>query len=227
MYGGFDGPNRLVCHYWRYCFRHRRSLVPTLAIGTLHAKGGAKPGDDCLWGWRTKVIVGGSHIILPRFQQAKYFSLELMPFKVELTQEIYLADQKTYVNVEATVLIKVLTDAGEPDILLLIEQLQSKNQLTRAELFRALSANDMRESILRAVELFLDKSESERTELIRIVIEGHLRGLIGQRTFDDLVKDPEVLIEGMFKTTRGDMDRMGLEMVSFTVQGIRRGYPEG
>jgi flotillin len=84
----------------------------------------------------------------------------------------------------------------------------------------------MRESILRATELFLDKSESQRTELIRIVIEGHLRGLIGQRTFEDLVQDPEAVMEAMFKTTQADLDRMGLEMVSFTLQGIHRWSPD-
>ncbi len=73
----------------------------------------------------------------------------------------------------------------------------------------------MRESILRAVELFLDKSETARAELIRIVVEGHLRSLIGQRIFEELVKEPEAIM-------RGDLDRMGLEMVSFTVQGIGR-----
>src|ERR1019366_3936959 len=168
----------------------------------------------------TKVVVGGSHVVYPRFQQAKYFSLELMPFRVELTQELYLAEQKTYVNIEATVLIKVRSD--EPDVALVVEQLQSKNQLTRAGLAGALSGNSMQASILRAVELFLDKSEAERTELIRIVIEGNLRGLIGPRTFEELVSEPEALIEGMFKVTRGDMDRMGLELVSLVVQGMRR-----
>ena len=172
----------------------------------------------------TKVIVGGSHVVLPRFQQAKYFSLELMPFKVDLTQEIYLAEQKTYVNVEATVLVKVHTD--EPDIALVIERLQSKNQLSRAALLGALNGNSAQESILRAVELFFSKSKTERVELIRIVIEGHLRSLIGQRTFEDLVREPEAVTEGIFKNTQDDLDRMGLEMVSFTLQGMRRWSPE-
>lgn len=169
----------------------------------------------------TKVIVGGSHIVYPRFQQAKYFSLELMSFTVDLTQEIYLAEQKTSVNVQAIALIKVRTD--EPDISQVIEQLQSKNQLTRAELLPVLHENSAQQSVLRAVELFLDKSASERAELIRIVIEGHLRGLIRQRTFEELVQEPEAISEGMFKTTLADLDRMGLEMVSFTLQGIHRG----
>jgi flotillin len=170
----------------------------------------------------TKVVVGGSSTVFPRFQQAKYFSLELMSFPVELTQEIYLAEQKTYVTIEATVLIKVRTD--EPDIALVIEQLQSKNQLTRAELLRALNESSARGSVLRACELFLSKSNAERAELIRVVIEGHLRGLIGKRTFEELVREPEAIAEGMFKTTQGDLDRMGLEMVSFTVQGMSREY---
>jgi flotillin len=144
-----------------------------------------------------------------------------MSFTVDLTQEIYLAEQKTSVNVQAIALIKVRTD--EPDISQVIEQLQSKNQLTRAELLPVLHENSAQQSVLRAVELFLDKSASERAELIRIVIEGHLRGLIRQRTFEELVQEPEAISEGMFKTTLADLDRMGLEMVSFTLQGIHRG----
>jgi uncharacterized membrane protein YqiK len=70
-------------------------------------------------------------------------------------------------------------------------------------------------------ELFLDKSQHEREELIRSVIEGHLRGLISGHTFEELVKGLEEIAQAMFKITKADLNRMGLEMVSFTIKGIR------
>ncbi len=153
--------------------------------------------------------------------RSKYLYILLMSFPISLKQEIPLAEQKTIVNVEAVALIKVRTDEPD-DSSEVIEQLQSNNQLTRAELLLALNTNNAQQNVLRAVELFLDKSEAERAELIRLVIEGHLRGLIRQRTFDELVKESEVITDEMFRTTRGDLNRMGLELVSFTLQEIYR-----
>src|SRR5213594_3607279 len=47
------------------------------------------------------------------------------------------------------------------------------------------------ESILTAAEQFLTKSDAEREGLIRLVLEGHLRGIIGQLTVEEIVKQPE------------------------------------
>ncbi|HVY94048.1 MAG TPA: flotillin family protein, partial [Bryobacteraceae bacterium] len=41
------------------------------------------------------------------------------------------------------------------------------------------------ESILTAAEQFLTKAPSEREGLIRLVMEGHLRGIIGQLTVEE------------------------------------------
>ena len=41
-----------------------------------------------------------------------------------------------------------------------------------------------RESVLTAAEQFLTKSDQEREGLIRLVMEGHLRGIIGQLTVE-------------------------------------------
>jgi flotillin len=170
-----------------------------------------------------RVITGGAHLVVPIYQHAKYFSLELMSFTVEMTQELYLAEQETYVDVEAVVLIKVRTD--EPNLSSIIEQLPNEGQLTREELLRVVNENGPERSVLKAVEMFLDKSQSEREELIRVVIEGHLRGIIGQRTFNELVQEPEEITQEMFKRTTSDLDRMGLEMVSFTLKSIHHRYP--
>src|SRR5579862_3845384 len=44
------------------------------------------------------------------------------------------------------------------------------------------------ESILTAAEQFLTKPPEDREGLIRLVMEGHLRGIIGQLTVEEIVK---------------------------------------
>lgn len=74
------------------------------------------------------------------------------------------------------------------------------------------------ESVMTAAEQFLSKSQQERDHLIRLVVEGHLRGVIDQLSGEELLRDPEHIATQMFKTTLADLNRMGLEMISFTLK---------
>jgi flotillin len=78
-----------------------------------------------------------------------------------------------------------------------------------------------RESVMTAAEQFLSKTREERENLIRLVMEGHLRGIVGQLTVEDLVKDPESVGGKMLRTVSPDMDKMGLEVISFTIKDVR------
>lgn len=77
------------------------------------------------------------------------------------------------------------------------------------------------ESIRTAAEQFLSKTQSERENLIRLVMEGHLRGIVGQLTVEELVKDPENVGAKMLKTVTPDMEKMGLQVISFTIKDVR------
>src|SRR6266481_2974547 len=77
------------------------------------------------------------------------------------------------------------------------------------------------ESIITASEQFLTKSDTQREGLIRLVMEGHLRGIIGQLTVEEIVKQPEMVGDRMRGTCAGDMDKMGLEVISFTIKEVR------
>ena len=77
------------------------------------------------------------------------------------------------------------------------------------------------ESILTASEQFLSKSPAEREGLIRLVMEGHLRGIVGQLTVESIVKDPETIGQSMRNTCAEDLNKMGLDIVSFTIREIR------
>ena len=135
----------------------------------------------------TRVITGGSHFVIPLYQRAQEFSLELMSFDVAPRQDLYTT-QGVAVNVEAVTQIKVRSDE---------------------------------ESVKTAAEQFLSKSQQEREGLIRLVMEGHLRGIVGQLTVEDLVKDPENVGSKMLKTDTPDMEKMGLEVISFTIKDVR------
>jgi flotillin len=77
------------------------------------------------------------------------------------------------------------------------------------------------ESIQTAAEQLLTKNDQERQALIRLVMEGHLRGIIGQLTVEEIVKEPEMVGDRMRNTCAGDMSKMGLEVVSFTIKEVR------
>lgn len=77
------------------------------------------------------------------------------------------------------------------------------------------------ESIKTAAEQFLSKTQADRENLIRLVMEGHLRGIVGQLTVEELVKDPENVGAKMLKTVTPDMEKMGLQVISFTIKDVR------
>src|SRR4051794_23986350 len=76
-------------------------------------------------------------------------------------------------------------------------------------------------SIQTASEQFLTKTPDQREGLIRLVMEGHLRGIIGQLTVEQIVKEPEMVAERMRSTCADDMNKMGLEVISFTIREVR------
>jgi flotillin len=77
------------------------------------------------------------------------------------------------------------------------------------------------ESIQTASEQFLTKTDQAREGLIRLVMEGHLRGIIGQLSVEQIVKEPEMVGDRMRATCADDMSKMGLEVVSFTIKEVR------
>ncbi len=76
-------------------------------------------------------------------------------------------------------------------------------------------------SVQTASEQFLTKTPDQREGLIRLVMEGHLRGIIGQLTVEEIVKQPEMVADRMRSTCADDMSKMGLEVISFTIKEVR------
>jgi len=77
------------------------------------------------------------------------------------------------------------------------------------------------QSILTAAEQFLSKPAQERQNLIRLVMEGHLRGITGLLTVESIVKEPEMVAAQVRSGVADDLYKMGLEVISFTIRDLR------
>jgi len=81
-------------------------------------------------------------------------------------------------------------------------------------------------AILTACEQFLDRKDDERERMILHSIEGHLRGIVGQLSVESILKTPDEINSKMRETCSEDLDKMGLEVVSFTIKKVMdsKGY---
>src|SRR6476661_4985618 len=77
------------------------------------------------------------------------------------------------------------------------------------------------DSIRTAAEQCLNKTPQDRENLIRRVMEGHLRGIVGQLSVEEIVKQPEMVSDKMRLTAADDTAKMGLEIISFTIKEVR------
>jgi flotillin len=76
------------------------------------------------------------------------------------------------------------------------------------------------ESIRTAAEQFLTKPPAEREALLRLVMEGHLRGIVGLLKVEEIVKEPEIVAGRVRDSVSDDVNKMGLEVVSFTIKKV-------
>ena len=160
-------------------------LISTL-LGSLYRKVGPNHALIVYGRGGTNVVVGGGTLIVPLFQKAEEFNLELMSFDVAPSYMLY-------------------TTQGIPLKVEAITQLKVENE---------------DEKIRRAANQFLSKSEEDRETMVRQVMEGHLRGIVGLLTVEQLVKDPELVSSKMRETVAADLDKLGLEVVSFTLKDV-------
>jgi flotillin len=75
-------------------------------------------------------------------------------------------------------------------------------------------------SIRTASEQFLTKPPEEREALLRLVMEGHLRGIVGLLKVEEIVKEPEIVAGRVRDSVSDDLNKMGLEVVSFTIKKV-------
>ncbi len=78
---------------------------------------------------------------------------------------------------------------------------------------------DDEDSIRQAAQRFLD-SQEKVAEIVRNVMEGSLRTIIGQLTVEQLIRDREVFASRVQEVANSDLEGTGLAIDVFTIQSI-------
>jgi flotillin len=84
------------------------------------------------------------------------------------------------------------------------------------------------ESIRNAAERFLDAQEDQVDSIVKNVLEGSLRSIVGTLTIEELNLDRQKFQQAVQDAAKGDLATSGLQIDSFTIQAIRdeSGYME-
>jgi flotillin len=84
------------------------------------------------------------------------------------------------------------------------------------------------ESIRNAAERFLEAPEAEVDSIVKNVLEGSLRSIVGTLTVEELNLDRQKFQQAVQDAAKGDLSTSGLQIDSFTIQAIRdeSGYME-
>lgn len=78
---------------------------------------------------------------------------------------------------------------------------------------------DDEDAIRQAAQRFLD-SQARIPDIVRNVMEGSLRTIIGQLSVDELIRDREVFASRVQEVANGDLQGTGLAIDVFTIQSI-------
>ncbi len=83
-------------------------------------------------------------------------------------------------------------------------------------------------SIRLAAEQFLGTGIGGMREITRQIVEGHMRSTIGNMTVQDIFRNRDEFADQVEKGVQKDLDRMGLELISFSLTDISdtQGYLE-
>jgi flotillin len=76
------------------------------------------------------------------------------------------------------------------------------------------------ESIRNAAERFLDSEEQEVDSIVKNVLEGSLRSIVGTLTVEELNLDRMKFQQAVQEAAKGDLATSGLQIDSFTIQAI-------
>lgn len=76
------------------------------------------------------------------------------------------------------------------------------------------------EFLKKASENFLNKNEDYIKNSVVDVLEGNVREIIGQMKLEDIVTDRKQFAEKVMENAAPDMEKMGLQIISFNIQNV-------
>jgi flotillin len=106
--------------------------------------------------------------------------------------------------------------------------LTSQGVLLSAEAQGQVKASSEEGPLHRAVENFLSRGSDGITYVAQEVVEGHMRGILGTLTVEEIYGDREGFADRVREEAAKDFSRLGLELISFSLKDIKdsQGYIE-
>lgn len=83
-----------------------------------------------------------------------------------------------------------------------------------------LKVSSSQEEIRKAAQMFLCRDLSEITSILRQVLEGTLREIVGKMKLTELINDREKFATEVRNNAHGEFSKMGIEIINFTVQNF-------
>jgi len=72
----------------------------------------------------------------------------------------------------------------------------------------------------RALEQFAGQSKHEIERALLLAMEGHLRGILGTMTVEEIYREREQFADKVMQTAAPEFESMGMEIVSFVIQDV-------
>src|SRR5450756_3259294 len=88
---------------------------------------------------------------------------------------------------------------------------------------RSSAASDVykrQESLRNAAERFLDAKPEQVDSIVKNVLEGSLRSIVGTLTIEELIRDRQKLLQQVQDAAKGDLATSGLQIDAFTIQSF-------
>ena len=76
------------------------------------------------------------------------------------------------------------------------------------------------ESLRNAAERFLDAKPEQVDSIVKNVLEGSLRSIVGTLTIEELIRDRQKLLQQVQDAAKGDLETSGLVIDAFTIQSF-------
>ena len=76
------------------------------------------------------------------------------------------------------------------------------------------------ESLRNAAERFLDAKPEQVDSIVKNVLEGSLRSIVGTLTIEELIRDRQKLMQQVQDAAKGDLATSGLQIDAFTIQSF-------
>ncbi len=76
------------------------------------------------------------------------------------------------------------------------------------------------ESLRNAAERFLDAKPEQVDSIVKNVLEGSLRSIVGTLTIEELIRDRQKLLQQVQDAAKGDLSTSGLQIDAFTIQSF-------